>query len=188
LAGTEDAKERLVAAAQALFATHGYDGTTLRAVARQARCDPALIAYHFGSKRGLFAHVMTLALSPTTVLERALPGDPDTVGVRLLAHVVRAWDRPDVAGSLSRLVQASMTDDDVMRTFREYLDREIMGPLVEYLGGADATARASAILTLVIGAIFGRYVVQVPSIARQAPERYLAALAPPARSASSRRR
>lgn len=186
-AGAERAKGRIVAAAQDLFAAHGYNGTTLRAVAHAADCDPALIAYHFGSKRGLFAHVMTLALSPATVLERALPGAPDLVGVRLLAHVVHAWDRPEVAGSIGNLVRASMTDEEVMRTFREYLDREIMGRLVEYLGGVDATARASALITLVIGSIFGRYVVGVASIAEMSADQYVAALTPAARAVTQRR-
>jgi AcrR family transcriptional regulator len=172
-----------------LFCQGGYDGTTLRAVAKEADCDPALIVYYFGSKRALFAHVMTLALSPTSVLEQALEGDPESVGPRLLDHVIRAWEDPEVARTLGRLVQAAMGDEELMRTFREYVDREILGRLVEYLGGGrDAAARANALLTLVIGCIFARYVLRVPAIASQDSDRMLVVLAPAARAASASRR
>src|SRR6202789_1132038 len=39
--------------ARASFAEHGYAGTTLRAVARAADVDPALVYHYFGSKEGL---------------------------------------------------------------------------------------------------------------------------------------
>lgn len=176
--GAADARERLTYAAKALFVERGYHGTTLRAIGAAAGCDPALIAYHFGSKRALFAHVMTLALSPTMVLEAALPGERTTVGTRLLSHVMHAWDQPEVAEPLGRLVQASLTDDEVMRAFREYVDQEVMGRLVEYFGGTDATERATALLTLVVGTIFARYVVKIPAIASQSSERYWEAVRP----------
>jgi AcrR family transcriptional regulator len=185
--GTDDGRQRILAAAQELFATHGYDHTTVRAVASHAGCDPALIAYHFGSKKGLFAQVMMLALSPSTVLELALPGDPDTLGPRLLAQVVEVWDRPEAGVPLTRLVEAFMTDRDVLRTFREYVDRELTARLVEYFGGLHATERATAVLTLVIGTVFARYVVRIPSIADQPADAFLTALAPSAAAATARR-
>ncbi len=37
-----------------LFARHGYDGVTLRTVAREAGVDLALINYYFGPKQQLF--------------------------------------------------------------------------------------------------------------------------------------
>lgn len=41
-------------AAERLFAYHGYDAVTLRAVAREADVDLALIGYYFGAKQKLF--------------------------------------------------------------------------------------------------------------------------------------
>ncbi|WP_164471307.1 TetR family transcriptional regulator [Georgenia faecalis] len=186
--GSEGGRERILSAAGALFVAHGYERTTLRAVAHQAGCDVALIGYHFGSKKGLFAQAMALEIAPTAVLERALPGDPGTLGPRLLAHVTAAWEQPAFAASLSHLVQLAMSDEEVRRPFVEYLDREVMERLVEYFGGVDARARATAVLTLVIGAIFGRYVLRVPGLAEQEVEAYRAALAPGARTAAAPRR
>ena len=50
-------RERILDSAEALFAEHGYDGVTLRQIARGAGVDVALANYHFGKKRDLFQAV-----------------------------------------------------------------------------------------------------------------------------------
>jgi AcrR family transcriptional regulator len=52
---TKVAPDHLLDAAQAVFAQQGLQAASLRAIARRAGCDPALIYYHFDSKEGLFA-------------------------------------------------------------------------------------------------------------------------------------
>lgn len=47
-------RERILDAAEALFAEHGYDGVTLRQIATRAGVDVALASYHFGKKLDLF--------------------------------------------------------------------------------------------------------------------------------------
>ena len=44
---------RILAEARASFAEHGYSGTTVRAVARAADVDPALVFHYYGSKENL---------------------------------------------------------------------------------------------------------------------------------------
>ncbi len=55
--------DQLLDAAQAVFAQDGLRAASLRAIARRAGCDPALIYYHFDSKEALF----------TALLERRFP-------------------------------------------------------------------------------------------------------------------
>jgi AcrR family transcriptional regulator len=50
-------RERILDAAEALFAEHGYDGVTLRRIATRAGVDVALANYHFGKKLDLFEAV-----------------------------------------------------------------------------------------------------------------------------------
>lgn len=47
-------RERILDAAEELFARHGFDGVTLRQIASAASVDVALANYHFGKKRDLF--------------------------------------------------------------------------------------------------------------------------------------
>lgn len=51
-------KDRILDAAEALFAKHGFDGVSMRKVAEDAGVDLALSSYHFGNKRGLFDAVL----------------------------------------------------------------------------------------------------------------------------------
>lgn len=46
--------ERILDAAEALFAVHGYDGVTMRKIAGDAQVDVALANYHFGRKIDVF--------------------------------------------------------------------------------------------------------------------------------------
>lgn len=57
-------RERILAAAERLFAQHGYDGTTLRALTRAAGANLAAVNYHFGSKDGLLEAVFRACLEP----------------------------------------------------------------------------------------------------------------------------
>lgn len=50
----DDARERILDAAENLFAHHGLDAVSVRDVARKAHVDTALVHYYFGTKRGLF--------------------------------------------------------------------------------------------------------------------------------------
>lgn len=50
-------RDRILDAAEALFAEHGYDGVTLRQIATHAGVDVALANYHFGKKLELFQAV-----------------------------------------------------------------------------------------------------------------------------------
>lgn len=53
-AGGQAMRERILDAAEELFAEHGFDGVTIRQVTRKANVDVALAHYYFGTKRGLF--------------------------------------------------------------------------------------------------------------------------------------
>ncbi|MDE2184225.1 MAG: TetR family transcriptional regulator [Alphaproteobacteria bacterium] len=52
--GTELMRDRILNAAEELFAEHGFDGVTVRQVTRRANVDVALAHYYFDTKRGLF--------------------------------------------------------------------------------------------------------------------------------------
>ena len=51
-------KERLLDAAECLFAEHGYTGTSMRMISQQASVNIASANYYFGGKEGLWKAVM----------------------------------------------------------------------------------------------------------------------------------
>ena len=52
--GTPDTRDAILAVARRRFATRGYDATSLRGIATEAKVDPALLIHYFGTKEGLF--------------------------------------------------------------------------------------------------------------------------------------
>lgn len=50
--------DSLLRGARQMFATQGYEGTSVREIARLAGVDPALMSHHFGSKEGLWTAVV----------------------------------------------------------------------------------------------------------------------------------
>jgi len=55
---TTGGRERLLDAAEELFAARGYDGASIRAITRRAGVELGLANYHFGSKEELFRQIM----------------------------------------------------------------------------------------------------------------------------------
>jgi len=60
----EDTRERLLNAAEQLFAEHGVSGTTLRALTKAANVNLAAVHYHFGGKEGLLDAVVERRATP----------------------------------------------------------------------------------------------------------------------------
>lgn len=174
--GTPRIRESIVVAARGLFLEHGYRGTTLRAVAGAAGADPALIAYHFGSKKGLFAEVMQFQCARALTVEDVLGGDPATLPERLIDAVTGLWEDADFR-------QLSAQGPQAAAAIREYLERELLVPLVEFLGGRDATARATAVVTILGGLIYTRYLNPLPTPAALTPAGTRHALTPALRAA-----
>ena len=62
--GDPDTRSALVRASTSLFAQHGYDGTSIRAITRRANANLGAITYHFGSKDGLYDAVIESLVEP----------------------------------------------------------------------------------------------------------------------------
>src|SRR5271163_4997882 len=63
---SEITRERILKAAQRLFAEHGYDDTSVRAIVAKARVNQAAINYHFAGKDGLYREVLRAAFRALT--------------------------------------------------------------------------------------------------------------------------
>ncbi|MHC4379035.1 MAG: TetR/AcrR family transcriptional regulator [Planctomycetota bacterium] len=90
-------RERLLDAAEALFAEHGYPSTSLRQITGAAGANLAAVHYHFGSKLSLFQEVLHRRLGPINEarierLKRAIADSPD--GAPDLDAVLRAMLAP----------------------------------------------------------------------------------------------
>ncbi|MFE4455906.1 TetR family transcriptional regulator [Nocardia tengchongensis] len=174
--GNPPTRESIVSAARSLFLERGYRRTTVRAVAGAAGVDPALIAYHFGSKKGLFADVMQFQCAHVLTVDEVLRGEPATLPDRLIDAVTDLWEDADFR-------QLTTQGAEAAEVIREYLEHELLARLVEFLGGPDATARATAVVTILGGLIYTRYLNPLPSPANLTPAEARRILTPALRTA-----
>ena len=63
---SEITRERILKAAERLFAEHGYEDTSVRAIVAKARVNQAAINYHFAGKNGLYREVLRAAIQALT--------------------------------------------------------------------------------------------------------------------------
>lgn len=99
----------ILAAARRRFATEGYEGTTLRAVAADVGVDAALVIRYFGSKKDLFATAVefTIELPDLSGSTRRLRGHAVAAVLRgmgrepyVLSAVAGGHDEQDRSGDV----------------------------------------------------------------------------------------
>ena len=83
-------RERILKAAERLFADRGYEETSIRAIVAKARVNQAAINYHFGGKDGLYREVLRTAF-------RALTKQPEGSFLGYRGLLRQAIDRRDWA-------------------------------------------------------------------------------------------
>ena len=73
----QEVRRQLITSARSLFAKHGYDAVSIRAVAEAVGVNPAMIHYYFGSKQGLHEAMLADTIQPLVERLGALLADID---------------------------------------------------------------------------------------------------------------
>lgn len=161
----EDTRGAILAAARAEFAGRGYDGATLRGIARAAGVDPRLVHHYFDGKDEVFVAAMELPVRPADVVTQVLGPGPDGVGERLVGFFFSVWDTPAGRERLVGLLAAAMTNRAAARMIREFLSRELFLRLVQDLQVDRPEVRASLAASQMFGVAVARYVVRLEPLA-----------------------
>lgn len=93
-----DTRERLLDAAERLFAERGFNGVSSRVLTDEADANSAAMHYHFGSKEALIREVFERRLGPINAQRE-----------RLMAEAIAAQDPPDVARVLKAFIGPTLT-------------------------------------------------------------------------------
>ncbi|MEJ7705504.1 MAG: TetR family transcriptional regulator [Geodermatophilaceae bacterium] len=119
--GDVDTRAEILAAARAQFAERGYDGASLRGIARAAGVDPALVHHYFDGKSGLFAEVMQLPADPAAVLPAVLAVDLDEIGASLLRFFLGLWEEPHTGPQMLAWIRSSLASEAGTARLREFV-------------------------------------------------------------------
>lgn len=150
-------RQAILDAAASRFEADGFEGATMRAIARDVGIDPAMIARYFGSKERLFLEATAIDLAIP-----ALDDDPDVAAETLARHAVALWASERPGRALRILLRAAATDADAADRIRAVFAEQVR-PLLQDAGDdADVAVRVAAVTWQILGYAFGRYVVRLP--------------------------
>jgi AcrR family transcriptional regulator len=176
--GSLDTRGAIVDAARPLFATRGFERTSLRAIAREADVDPALLLHYFGSKENVFLAAVELPFEPEVVLPGLLAGARRTIGERFARFVVATLENDASRARLLAIIRAASSEPAAARVLRGLVEQRLRDPIAHALGTEDAELRASLVGSQVVGLAMARYVVGVEPLASLPAERLVALIAP----------
>nr|WP_205745901.1 TetR family transcriptional regulator [Egibacter rhizosphaerae] len=176
--GNVDTRSEILAAARQQFAVDGFSGATIRRIAAAAGVDPALVHHYFGNKRQLFVASLELPFDPTPVVGSVLPGEAERAGERLVRTLLEVWGTDNGQAMMQSLLRSALTDEQVMRTLREFMLETMVSPLVVEIAPDQHRFRTTLLASQVMGLAILRHVARVEPLASADPEMVVAAVAP----------
>ncbi|HEY8604264.1 TetR/AcrR family transcriptional regulator [Tsuneonella suprasediminis] len=157
----EKTRAAILAATKRLFAEKGFDRTTIRNIAAEAGCDPALVMRYFGSKRKLFFEAVDSPLESFPDAQPGAPGQLPEIAASLLEH----WHQDK---TFFGLLRAAASDEEAAALMREFFELRVREhqPRVTGLPPDQAVCFGA----MVLGIAFGREVTRIPPLADMTSE------------------
>jgi AcrR family transcriptional regulator len=172
-----DRKAVILDAAREEFSQKGYAGASVRAIARAADVDPALVHHYFGSKEQVFVAAMKLPFVPAERLPQVLEGGIDGLGERLARMFLGMWADPDFRTPMLGLLRSAFTSEQGATLLREFVGTALLGRVAQALGPLDPV-RVQAAAGQLIGLVVLRHVVRMEPIASASEDDLVALVAP----------
>jgi AcrR family transcriptional regulator len=160
------------------FANLGYEGTTIRGIAKEAGVDPALVHHFFGSKKELFASVTTFPFELEEAMPRIIEGPRSELGRRLAEWALGVLEDPESREAINGIVRAGVSDQGAADASRELVTAEVLVPIAKGIDADEPELRASLINAQLVGLIVARYIVAVEPLASLPAERVIDAISP----------
>ena len=130
---SQDAKEKLLAAATRLFAEKGFAGVSIRQLAEAAGVNSAMISYYYGGKEGLYEAVLTTQYERLLTKFEAIAAfeAPVKEKIRQYAEVIRLNHTAEQP-LMARLIQGELTSptacmEKVVRNYTSRIARIVSG-------------------------------------------------------------
>ncbi|MFD4507416.1 TetR family transcriptional regulator [Streptomyces sp. NPDC058457] len=174
-----DTRDRILVTAREEFSEHGYEKTSVRAIAKAAGVDSALVHHYFGTKEQVFEAAISVAFAPALNAPVAIADGPlDGVGERLTRFIFGIWENPTTRTPLLAILRSAVTNDTAAAVFRRLIASQLLRRLAEQLDLPDAELRAELAAAQLVGCAMLRYVIKVEPLASADLEQIVARVAP----------
>jgi len=177
-AGNSDTRERILTSARELFAVNGIDRTSIRAVAKAAGVDAALVHHYYGTKEQLFAAAVHLPIDPMQVIAPMRETPLEELGLKLPSLLLPLWDSELGAGLIATL-RSLISGDEVglARSFLQDIIGGEIGPRVDDPPGTGKI-RTQFVASQLMGVVMARYIIKVEPFASLPTEQIAQTIAP----------
>nr|WP_036420212.1 TetR family transcriptional regulator [Mycobacterium gastri] len=169
---------RILTAAREEFAEHGWAGTAIRAVARAADVDPALIYHYFGSKEGLLDAATAPPQKWLDSVATTWATPKAELGRQLIRNVLDIWTDEEVGPVLRAVVLTAAHEPTTREKLRLIVERGLIGESTLGDDEGERLRRSGLIASQLIGFALLRYVWKIEPIASMPEDEVVAALAP----------
>jgi AcrR family transcriptional regulator len=158
-------RQAIIEAAHTVFLEQGYAATTIRAVARLAEVDPALIYHYFDDKPALFVATLQLPADPRRVKEESSRGG--FKGTKLVERFLASWETdPQRPGqSFVTVAQAMSASPEVARCVREFLAERVWSDSPVEADPETQQRIHALICTQLMGTAWARYILRIEPLA-----------------------
>ena len=167
---------RILAAARDEFAQNGWAGTTIRAIARVADVDPALVYHYYRSKEGLLDAATTPPARWLEAVAATWKTPEGELGAALLRLMLGAWADEEIGPFLRAVLLTAAHEHSTREKLRLVVERSLIG--VSQLDERDRLVRSGLISSQIMGLAMMRYVWQVEPVASMSDDELVAAIAP----------
>ncbi|MBO8189547.1 TetR family transcriptional regulator [Streptomyces sp. DW4-2] len=173
------ARERILASARGEFAEHGYDKVSVRAIARGAGVDAALVHHYFGTKEQVFVAAIEGAMAPVLDVPTMVGTVPEgAVGEALTRRFLGFWEDPATRDPVLAILRSAVSNERAAAVFRGLLTRNLLTRVAARIEGPDAELRVSLAAAQLVGAAMLRHVIRLEPLASEPLEGAIARLAP----------
>jgi AcrR family transcriptional regulator len=178
-AGDKGSRSQILATARRLFAEHGFEGTSLRLIAREAHVDPAMVHHFFTGKDELFALSVELPADPSTVLAGLDRRDPSHRADAVVRAVLGLWESP-AQHSLMGFLRGTIGSKAKTAMLREIVSRRVLPHIMAGVPGTpeEVALRGNLVAAQVVGAVLVRYVIRLEPLASASREDVVRLIAP----------
>ena len=175
--GAPDTRAAILAAARSSFASSGFGGTSIRAVAAAAGVDPALVHHYFGTKDDLFLAALELRVDPRVARLPVIEGPVEEAGRRIMELFVSVWDDEETRLPLLALVRG-VVEPGGARLVKDGFFRLVLRPVGEAFGLDQPDRRLSLVASQLFGLIVVRYVLALEPLASAPSDELVETYAP----------
>ncbi|MEV0741197.1 TetR family transcriptional regulator [Streptomyces sp. NPDC050549] len=174
-----DTRDRILAAAREEFSERGYEKTSVRAIAKAAGVDAALVHHYFGAKEQVFESAVEVAFAPVLrSRDTLLDGSLDDIGERLTRMIFGLWENPVTRTPLLAIVRSAVNNEAAAAVFRRLISGQLLRRISGQLDVPDPELRAELAAAQIVGVAMMRYVIKIEPVASADPEQIIARVAP----------